>query len=763
MPRRTPTKFRPLAAADEAPQPRRVDHALDLDAAAAVAQALRAQQQAQRVEAKKPRSGGAFANTADEPQRPQQRSAAQPAQPALRRRLDLREDIAAARDVEPQPTPAEDAHEQDAATHARRYAKPKILEVPDDDGLYRAIFGGHATTEPVVICLCERCGYGRPATDLETPFSNGIGEPHYNVTFGEGMYAQGAPIPLKQPTFICKRCPRYGSRPYGVGGARRIAPPAPEIAIATPAASTYEATPIEETPQSKERREFWKECVANSKNPEYQEALNESRATAEEERKKRRTQLAEVTQGTPWKVLDLAKLEPPRRNGSRALNVAALLEDFRRLGKSSGLPFCIRFALEAALLKNEPMKNEVTCYNVVRTFSTKVVPKVAGLWKSRRRGQLESWWTAVALGDPLALLVGRLAEERRDGLSPDLALRAFSKAAIEAMDDALRHRRQTVGSLEAEHALLHSTDVSAKARVQAPNLRARLSHNLQTDTVELIPTSIEFSGHKRATHFELAASDRFVSSRIKFDAGEIVEHFTKRGGELAPIRCCGEDCYYLFDKGISPTIHFLRTRPEADELDRFYSAENFLQSLGDFTGVKDPKLGARISLANTSTTPTVTLALHQIRVIPDVWRAGYCWSDGCGVMSQELADLVSRAMGTRVTACQIRIGLCKGMLVIDPTLTGVQLLLRPSMIKGASSKACAEIEIKSPSRLLDGVQVESTLIPRRPPLPRGQGRGEDQEGGQHVVLPGDHRDQQHVDGRTRPRRRRRAVPPRVDE
>ena len=46
MPRRTPTKFRPLAAADEAPQPRRVDHALDLDAAAAVAQALRAQQQA---------------------------------------------------------------------------------------------------------------------------------------------------------------------------------------------------------------------------------------------------------------------------------------------------------------------------------------------------------------------------------------------------------------------------------------------------------------------------------------------------------------------------------------------------------------------------------------------------------------------------------------------------------------------------------------------------------------------------------------------
>ena len=477
-------------------------------------------------------------------------------------------------------------------------------------------------------------------------------------------------IPLKQPTFICKRCPRYGSRPYGVGGARRIAPPAPEIAIAPPAAPKLDTRrpPIVEPPEAEARRKFWARQAENRKNPDFQMALKQSTETAEEERNQRRKQLSVVPQGTPWKVLDLAKLEPPRREGLRALNVAALLEDFRSLGKSKGLPFCIRFALEAALLKNEPMKNEVTCYNVVRTFSTKVVPKVADHWKSRRRGQLESWWTAVALGDPLALLVGRLAEERRDGLSPDLALRAFSKAAIEAMDDALRHRRQTVGSLEAERALLHSTDASAKARVQVPNLRARLSHNLQTDTVELIPTSIEFRGHSRATHFVLAAADHFVEFRIKFDAGEIVEHFTKRGGELAPIRCCGEDCYYLFDKGISPTIHFLRTRPEADELDRFYSAENFLQSLGDFTGVKDSKLGARISLAFT-TTPTVTLALHQISVIPDVWRAGYCWSDGCGVMSQGLADLVSRAMGTRVTACQIRIGLCKGMLVIDPTLT----------------------------------------------------------------------------------------------
>ena len=223
------------------------------------------------------RSGGAFANTpAEEPQRPQQRSAAQPARPALRRRLDLREDIAAAQDVDA-PTAADDEHEvRPAATHVRRYAKPKILEVPGDDGLWRAIFGGHATTEPVVICVCERCGYGRPATDLETPFSNGIGEPHYNMTFGEGMYAQGAPIPLKQPTFICKRCPRYGSRPYGVGGARRIAPPAPEIAIAAGRANRlYEAPPIVEPPEDEARRKFWAQQAENRKNPDFQMALKQ--------------------------------------------------------------------------------------------------------------------------------------------------------------------------------------------------------------------------------------------------------------------------------------------------------------------------------------------------------------------------------------------------------------------------------------------------------------------------------------------------------
>ena len=92
MPRKT--TFRPLGAPpDDAPQPRRVDHKLDLDAAVAAdkallaLQALQVQQQAERDEAKPLRSGGAFATTpADEPQRPQHGGAAVAGAPAAQER-----------------------------------------------------------------------------------------------------------------------------------------------------------------------------------------------------------------------------------------------------------------------------------------------------------------------------------------------------------------------------------------------------------------------------------------------------------------------------------------------------------------------------------------------------------------------------------------------------------------------------------------------------------------------------------------------------
>ena len=188
MPRKT--TFRPLAAPpDDAPQPRRVDHKLDLDAAVAAdkallaLQALQVQQQAERVEAKPLRSGGAFSTTpADEPQRPRQRSAAPLAQPALLRRgggrFHLGNEIAAAQDVDA-PTAADDEHEvQPATTHVRRYAKPSAPFL-GADGRLQATFDGPRGVETAVVLFCEQCGYGRTANDPETPDGNGFGEPNY--------------------------------------------------------------------------------------------------------------------------------------------------------------------------------------------------------------------------------------------------------------------------------------------------------------------------------------------------------------------------------------------------------------------------------------------------------------------------------------------------------------------------------------------------------------------------------------------------------
>ena len=151
MPRRTPTKFRPLAAADEAPQPRRVDHALDLDAAAAAA-AGSCVRSSSRVEAKKPRSGGGFANTAEEPQRPQQRAAAQPARPALRRRLDLRGTYSRRGDV---------ARPRRLRTRTRwtrlltfgATQNRVCSKNPATDGLWLAIFDGPPLRETAVVIL----------------------------------------------------------------------------------------------------------------------------------------------------------------------------------------------------------------------------------------------------------------------------------------------------------------------------------------------------------------------------------------------------------------------------------------------------------------------------------------------------------------------------------------------------------------------------------------------------------------------------------
>ena len=64
----------------------------------------------------------------------------------------------------------------------------------------------------------------------------------------------------------------------------------------------------------------------------------------------------------------------------------------------------------------------------------------------------------------------------------------------------------------------------------------------------------------------------------------------------------------------------------------------------------------------------------------------YCFSDGCGKISQELmcqvwSTLPHHAMELHPSALQIRYRGCKGMISLDTALTGRKLVLRKSMIK----------------------------------------------------------------------------------
>ncbi|KAG8694498.1 hypothetical protein FRC08_008450 [Ceratobasidium sp. 394] len=123
-------------------------------------------------------------------------------------------------------------------------------------------------------------------------------------------------------------------------------------------------------------------------------------------------------------------------------------------------------------------------------------------------------------------------------------------------------------------------------------------------------------------------------------------------------------------------------------------------SLGDFTKVINcpARYGARMSQAFSATDPSVTLHKSVIKPILDIKteKGDFDFTDGCGTISRDLARKVWEGMLEQMPhtrrrqrhrdepipcAFQIRIGGSKGMVRMDPKLTGDQLGLRPSMTK----------------------------------------------------------------------------------
>uniref|UniRef100_T1E1M1 RNA-dependent RNA polymerase n=1 Tax=Cupiennius salei TaxID=6928 RepID=T1E1M1_CUPSA len=123
------------------------------------------------------------------------------------------------------------------------------------------------------------------------------------------------------------------------------------------------------------------------------------------------------------------------------------------------------------------------------------------------------------------------------------------------------------------------------------------------------------------------------------------------------------------------------------------TSANIRQWMGDFSHIRNvPKYMARMGQCFSQTEDAISVPLdaQHVRTEPDVeggWdnvnSKPYCFSDGVGRISKELAKKVHDALGhdRLCSAFQIRYGGCKGMLVVDPTLKDAQIVFRKSMKK----------------------------------------------------------------------------------
>jgi RNA-dependent RNA polymerase len=116
------------------------------------------------------------------------------------------------------------------------------------------------------------------------------------------------------------------------------------------------------------------------------------------------------------------------------------------------------------------------------------------------------------------------------------------------------------------------------------------------------------------------------------------------------------------------------------------SADDIRLALGHFDHIKTvAKFGARLGQC-FSTTRAMSVNVKAVK-IPDVERNGYCFTDGVGKLSLFLAQMAAQELGLPnafddpPSLFQFRLGGCKGVLALDPKITGSEVHIRPSQLK----------------------------------------------------------------------------------
>ena len=137
-----------------------------------------------------------------------------------------------------------------------------------------------------------------------------------------------------------------------------------------------------------------------------------------------------------------------------------------------------------------------------------------------------------------------------------------------------------------------------------------------------------------------------------------------------------------------------------DSGDNLITADTIIERLGTFHDLAydreliycPARYAARISQAFTTTDSSVSVPAEEIIIKDDIKFETYCFTDGVGSMSPQIAKKIWRAFQKRgsrssrraltyARAIQIRLGGAKGMLSVDHKLKGEMVVLRPSMVK----------------------------------------------------------------------------------
>jgi RNA-dependent RNA polymerase len=127
------------------------------------------------------------------------------------------------------------------------------------------------------------------------------------------------------------------------------------------------------------------------------------------------------------------------------------------------------------------------------------------------------------------------------------------------------------------------------------------------------------------------------------------------------------------------------------------SAEDIRRSMGKFDHIKiAAKYGARLGQC-FSTTRAIKSVNVKIEEIEDVKRNGFCFTDGVGKISTFLAQMAAKELGLPhafhdpPSLYQFRLAGCKGVLALDPSITGHVVHIRPSQYKFEAQNVGLEI------------------------------------------------------------------------